>query len=455
MTWTGLIDFSKIKGNAICGLDDKQIEEIVRFQQGITEFDDNSNTLEFDIDRRNDKPQTSSDLDALEEYAVPKSTLYQQKRFSGIFTDFLKAKNYTQDLTLLSKRDVSDILREFYSELRNKDGGYYSPTTLNCIRAAISRYFINILKLDFNIIRDIEFTSPNLILKAMGKKFFEQGGNIKHFDAIENADLTKLSEYFDRSTPEKLQEEVYFIIEYFLGTRGREWIRHLKRRNIMFHTDSNGINFVEIDGLINFQKNHQPSLNCGDRNDKQSRIYATGKTNCPVIAIRLLLSKLPSECDNIFYKKRNDWFTSQSWHNSKLIMGIHTIGNLMKRISINAKLSRVYTSHCIRPTVVSSLFNRGFTAQDIQCVTGHKREDSVKRYMRRVCDAKKMGYSNALSDCITPEIPSTSSNHNVTISESKRLRIETGSTMSETENATNEAKKLRLQTSWGYLEVDL
>lgn len=76
-------------------------------------------------------------------------------------------------------------------------------------------------------------------------------------------------------------------------------------------------------------------------------------------------------------------------YSPKQVMGIHTIGNLMKRISANAKLSRSYTLHCKRSTVVSILFNEGFAAQDIQCVVGHKREDSVKRYMRRVCDVKK------------------------------------------------------------------
>ena len=54
-----------------------------------------------------------------------------------------------------------------------------------------------------------------------------------------------------------------------------------------------------------------------------------------------------------------------------------------EKISVNAHLSKTYTSHCIRPTVVTKMWNAGCNLQDIQVVTGHKREDSVKRFERR------------------------------------------------------------------------
>jgi len=69
----------------------------------------------------------------------------------------------------------------------------------------------------------------------------------------------------------------------------------------------------------------------------------------------------------------------------------------MNNISNDAKLSQSYTAHCIRPTVVTNLFNEGVPVEEICNVTGHKDTKSVKRYIRRVSDTKKAGYAKALN----------------------------------------------------------
>ena len=76
----------------------------------------------------------------------------------------------------------------------------------------------------------------------------------------------------------------------------------------------------------------------------------------------------------------------------------------MKRISLNANLSKQYTAHCIRTTVVTNMFNSGHSVSDIQCVTGHRNADSVKRYLRRVGDDKKIEFSKTLSKTFNKDI---------------------------------------------------
>lgn len=49
--------------------------------------------------------------------------------------------------------------------------------------------------------------------------------------------------------------------------------------------------------------------------------------------------------------------------------------------------------HCIRPTVVTAMWNAGCSVQDTQVVTGHKKEDSVKQCSKRVDDVQKEEYS--------------------------------------------------------------
>ena len=165
----------------------------------------------------------------------------------------------------------------------------------------------------------------------------------------------------------------------------------------MFNKDSLGNEYVEIKGLEAIQKNEQPSLKKGKESLKQGRIYATNcPTTCPVNALKLYLQKLPHDCDFLFYKMKTNWRESGIWYNAKLSIGVNTLGSLMGKISKDAQLSKMYTSHCVRPTVVTNLYGEGVPLEEISNVTGHKSIDSVKRYLRRVPDMKKVQYSMAL-----------------------------------------------------------
>ena len=73
---------------------------------------------------------------------------------------------------------------------------------------------------------------------------------------------------------------------------------------------------------------------------------------------------------------------------------------MMKTISVSARLSMNYTNHCIRATVVTELNDKGYTVQDIQTVTGHKRPESVNRYIKRATPTKKKRISNDLSNSL-------------------------------------------------------
>ena len=411
MTYSGLLDFSQLSNNSLCGLSNDEIQEIVDIRSflrdeenlpllDITESDfSNAQTSAQSSNASITLPsQVQSNLEALELSAIPTSTLSQQKRFSQKFTEFLKEKNFSSDFSNLSKSELCDILKYFYSELRTNDGKFYSPASLNCIRAALFRFFRQPpLSLDFDIINDVAFHSANQILKAMSKSFLESGGNVKRYESLEEADLKRLREYFDRSTPHKLQEEVYFSMIYFLGQRGREWIRHLKRSNVIISVDSTGRKYVEITNLNAVQKNRQPSVSKQCVDQKQSRIYqAENQCNCPVVGIETLITRLPENAEYLFYQPLKNWRESKCWYNANLVVGAQKLGNLMKTISQSANLSKLYTVHCIRATIVTEMFNNGAAVQDIQCVTGHKNSDSVKRYLKRVGDSKKQDFSRML-----------------------------------------------------------
>src|SRR5262249_41536853 len=52
-------------------------------------------------------------------------------------------------------------------------------------------------------------------------------------------------------------------------------------------------------------------------------------------------------------------------------------------------LSKQYTNHCVRVTVVTVLANGGMDVAAIKAVTGHKNSESVDRYKRPKTDKKQ------------------------------------------------------------------
>jgi len=97
-----------------------------------------------------------------------------------------------------------------------------------------------------NIITDDRFYDANKTLKCLARKFIACGGQVKHFQAIESEDLSKLSVYFDRSSPTVLLHETYYNIIYYFGTRGREWFRNLREDRFIFDKDSEGLDIVSF-----------------------------------------------------------------------------------------------------------------------------------------------------------------------------------------------------------------
>ena len=69
---------------------------------------------------------------------------------------------------------------------------------------------------------------------------------------------------------------------------------------------------------------------------------------------------------------------------------------MMKDISEDAKLSRIYTNHCIRKTTATALKRQGFDLTEIQNVTKHKNLDSLKYYISGPTYKEKRNYNGAV-----------------------------------------------------------
>ena len=338
----------------------------------------------------------------LENHNVPASTKAQMLQHVSRFRQFLQQKNLSTEFETIPNVMLNKYLTYFYSELRKRDGNYYSPPSLICIRASIQRHF-NFLGKTVNILSDTEFGRANRMLKAMVGKYLRSPNRSlpeEKFPPIEEVDMKKLRAYFDRKTPLVVLEEFAFNCMYFLGLRGRETLRELDKESFSaVELDSEGRRFFRLVGNFN-SKNCKGSTSAKEfENARKTRVYECKDRpeECPVECYLLFVSKLPEHFSSGLFpkpsvrpKSTNDWFCE------KLPVGKNFLGELMSKLSQKADLSKRYTNHCVRVTTVSVLKEQGYTNDDICHVTGHKNPASVQRYVKKRKDDSFFFTSDAL-----------------------------------------------------------
>ena len=120
-------------------------------------------------------------------------------------------------------------------------------------------------------------------------------------------------------------------------------------------------------------------------------MYEKPGPNCPVVSFELYLSHLNPLNEFLFQRpKRNVSTCEDVWYDN-MVVGERTLGEKMKTMSREAKLSKCYTNHSIRATAVTILDKSGFEARHIMAVSGHKNEASIRSYSKTdICTKRKM-----------------------------------------------------------------
>ena len=131
--------------------------------------------------------------------------------------------------------------------------------------------------------------------------------------------------------------------------------------------------------------------------EKEKRMWAESTGRCPVQTLKLYLSKLNSKNEFLFQRpnKSSSGGHSERWYDNQ-VLGVHTLENMMAKLSEKYGLSQRYTNHCIRATVVTELDKAGSGAADICHVTGHRSADSLKHYRTKVSSNQSQKMSTAL-----------------------------------------------------------
>ena len=261
--------------------------------------------------------------------------------------------------------------------------------------------------------KNSKFQQSNKMLESKSKINRKEGkdSGIVHKPVIAKEDLFKLqkSPALSPSSPETLLNAVWFYVMYCWCRRGREGQRNLTRSSFAFACDANGCQYAYMTHE-EASKNHPGGENSNSSEEKQTRLYGTGVKNDALSCLKLYVAKLNPKCEAFFQRPRQKYSEDDPiWFENKPL-GKNKLSKMMKLISREAGLSKIYTNHCIRATVITTLSDADIPTRQIMNVSGHVNEDSLRSYSRRPSEDQLKHCSTVLSNGLGEEnipVPST------------------------------------------------
>ena len=118
---------------------------------------------------------------------------------------------------------------------------------------------------------------------------------------------------------------------------------------------------------------------------------------CRLKNTSLVLSRRASTC---FKDPRRQFDESDEVWYDNMVVGQLTLGDEMKKLSIEAKLSCVSTNHSIRATTITILDECGYEARHIMALSGHRSESSIRSYASQTSLSTKRKTSETLPESL-------------------------------------------------------
>ena len=206
---------------------------------------------------------------------------------------------------------------------------------------------------------DAIFLPANKVFTGRMRENKEKGLDVsKARDSIDQEDMKKLfEEYFTEGVKSKdtyiLLQKVFFDIIYYTSRRLKEGLRQLNKKSFDVKVGSDGLEYIEISFNEKTKKNQGSDNSTSKRalhNDHHIISALPGNILCPVNSFKLYMSLLNHK-ENTFFQYPNKDKTA--YKNAPV--GKNSLAEMMKDISKDAKLSTMYTNHCIRKTTATAM----------------------------------------------------------------------------------------------------
>ena len=305
----------------------------------------------------------------------------------GLFEEYLN-----QQFILLRPEDqdhdeLNLNLCRFLINLKRKDGTEYEPVTVRNIVGSIARHlkekrYVNIL--EHNAFKDLQD-----VLKRKMKELKEKGmGNGPRTAAAftkDEVDNMWHSGVFTPTTPLGLLRILFFYMSMNFGMRSGQEHRDLKWGDITLEQDHNGNEFLTYSER---QTKTRSGENPKDKRKCVPQLWSQPKMmeKDPLAVYKKYKQKRPESAmdpDAPFYLSviyRKDYGGSAPWFKATPV-GRNTLQTMMKKSASAAGISgKNISNHSARKTMVQTLRNAGFQAENIMEKSGHKCLSSIQNY---------------------------------------------------------------------------
>ena len=246
------------------------------------------------------------------------------------------------------------------------------------------------------------------------RKWPSRASHVRHFTnfhkpIIDPEDLRKIAAYFQSAefSPVKLRQSVWYNLSVHFVSRGLEFHHQLRRDSYVFDHDDKGGEYVTLSHEC-LQKNFQGGLN-SEEAESDKRMYATGRADCPLKLLRLLMDRTDHTAMHLFNCCNQDALASPStlnpWFGTKPLTK-RTFAGFMPDVSKSAGCSKRYTAHSLRATAIQAMSDAGYEARHIMFMSGHRNESSIRSYSRNLSSGQKRSLSNTLSSVASATVTS-------------------------------------------------
>ena len=112
------------------------------------------------------------------------------------------------------------------------------------------------------------------------------------------------------------------------------------------------------------------------------------------------MSKLNSPCSAFFQHQKQSVNTENAvWYEDRPL-GVKKLGQMIKTISVGARLSQIYTSHSVRASAITMLSNANVPDRHIMFISGHGSEQSIAHYSSRPSVSQLESVFNTISNAL-------------------------------------------------------
>ena len=128
-------------------------------------------------------------------------------------------------------------------------------------------------------------------------------------------------------------------------------------------------------------KNHPGGENSKSSAESGTRLFSTGEDDDAFASLNFFVSKLNPSCSAFFQHPKQSVNPEDAvWYENRPL-GVNKLGEMMKTISVGAKLSQIYTNHSVRASAIALLSDANVPDRHIMFVSGHSSEQSIAHYV--------------------------------------------------------------------------